>query len=266
MLKAIEIFRKYNGSATKRLGQNYIFSEDLNAKIVEFAGNLKDKHILEIGPGPGGLTTQILKQGPKQLTLIELDRTWATAWLEIAINYPIIHVVNKDVLKSNIPETVDVVISNLPYNIASQILVKLLPHCFRYQKLVLMFQKEMADRISGGVNTKEYGRLSVLAQERTDIKKVLTLGPNCFTPAPKVYSTVLVFTPHKQADVTDFQKLSRLTSIAFENRRKQVIKALSAAYGNNVREIFSQLNIRKDARAEQITVKQYVDLCDMLCD
>ena len=264
MLKAIEIFKKYNGSATKKLGQNYIFSEDLNEKIVALAGELTNMRVLEIGPGPGGLTTQILKQNPKSLTLIELDKTWSSAWLDIAEDYPNIHVINQDILKTTLDMEIDIVISNLPYNIASQILVKLLPNCYNYKKLVLMFQKEMADRICGVPNTKDYGRLSVLAQERANIKKAITLSPNCFTPAPKVFSTVLEFTPHAYSNATNFSALNKLTSIAFANRRKQVIKALSAAYNKDIKSIFAELNIRDDARAEQITIQQYVNLCTLL--
>lgn len=264
MLTARDIFKKYNGSATKRLGQNYIFSEDINAKIVGFCGDLTDKNVLEIGPGPGGLTTQILKQSPRTLTLVELDKIWAAVWQEIAADYNSIHVINQDFLKTDIDFPVDVVISNLPYNVASQILLKLLPNLYSYQKIIFMFQKEMADRICAQYNTKEYGRLSVLAQERASTKKLMTLSPNCFTPAPKVYSTVLSFSPYTSDKLIDFQSLNRLVSISFANRRKQVIKALSAAYNNDIRKIFASLNIREDARAEQIDVPQYVKLCNLL--
>lgn len=261
-LTAREIFDKYQGSASKSLGQNYIFSRDINRRIVSLAGCLDGKNVLEIGPGPGGLTVEILQQNVNSLTLIELDNTWANAWQDIAFNEQKINVIHQDVLKVDIDTlNIDIIISNLPYNVSSQILLKLLPNLEKYQRLVLMFQKEMADRIIAKHDTKDYGRLSILSQFKGNISRGFNLSPNCFSPPPKVHSTVLVFDPKEKNEKIDYGKLNQLVSIAFENRRKQVLKGLSKAYKDvDFASLFDNLHIRQDARAEQITLEQWVEI------
>lgn len=261
-LTAKEIFDKYQGSASKSLGQNYIFSRDINRRIVGLAGCLDGKNVLEIGPGPGGLTVEILRQNVNSLTLIELDNTWANAWQDLSFDNQKINVIHQDALKVDIDNIdIDIIISNLPYNVSSQILLKLLPNLEKYQRLVLMFQKEMADRIIAKHDTKDYGRLSILSQFKSKICKGFNLSPNCFSPPPKVHSSVLVFAPKEKDENIDFTKLNKLVSIAFENRRKQVLKGLSKAYKDvDFVTLFDNLHIRQDARAEQITVEQWMEL------
>ncbi len=264
-LTAKDIFTKYTCNAKKALGQNYIFSSDINCNIVNFAGDISNFNVLEIGPGPGGLTLEILKRRPNRLTVIELDDNWAQVWNDIKEQESNLHVIHKDVLAVDFDQLeIDVIISNLPYNVSSKILIKLLPNFERYKKLVLMFQKELADRIISHYDTKTYGRLSVLSQLKSDIKKCITLSPNCFTPPPKVLSSVLLFTPKQNVDA-DFSKMNKLTTIAFANRRKQLVKALAREYGSeNILDIFERLNIRPDARAEQLDINKFIQLANIL--
>ena len=262
-LTAKEIFLKYSGHASKCLGQNYIFAGELNRKIVGFAGALDGKRVLEIGPGPGGLTVEILKQNPNSLTLVELDNNWANAWLDLSSTSPNICVEHCDFLKFdlNARNDFDIVISNLPYNVSAHILLKFLKSEIKNERWVFMFQKEMAERIIAKPNSKQYGRLSVLAQAKMDITYALTLSPGCFSPPPKVYSSVLVFSPKSRHSDIDFHALNRLVSIAFNNRRKQVVKSISKEYENcSITDVFSQLGIRHDARAEQISVDKYISM------
>lgn len=255
-----EIFQKYNGRASKAFGQNYIFSTAVNSRIVSFAGDLCGKKVLEIGPGPGGLTVEILSQNPEQLTLIEVDDIWSQAWRDMSEQNDAIRIIAQDVLKTGLNLIdAEVVISNLPYNISSQVLLKLLPMMGRYTKLVLMFQKELADRITAHPGTKQYGRLSVMAQMKACIFKKMELSPNNFFPAPKVHSEVLAFEPNYDASDANFDVMNALTAAAFANRRKYVINALARAFKNvDFVELFQQLSIREDARAEQISLEQYI--------
>ena len=264
-LSARDIFNHYCGEAKKSLGQNYIFSSDINRKIVDLAGDLSGLNVLEIGPGPGGLTVEILKKCPKRLTVIELDNTWANAWSEISRSLNNMNVIHQDALTIDFGAfDIDVIISNLPYNVSSKILIKLLHNFEKYKKLVLMFQKELADRIASQHNTKTYGRLSILSQLKAEIEKGMVLPPNCFSPPPKVHSSVLVFTPQQNIG-TDFTKMNKLTTIAFANRRKQLIKALSNEYSHeNVVKAFKNLNIRQDVRAEQIDLHNFIKLANIL--
>lgn len=264
---AKEIFLKYSGHASKCLGQNYIFASELNRKIVGFAGSLCGKHVLEIGPGPGGLTVEILKQNPKSLMLVELDNNWANAWRDLSTISSNICVEHCDFLKFDLDarNDFDIVISNLPYNVSAHILLKFLKNKIKNECWVFMFQKEMAERIIAQPNSKQYGRLSVLAQAKMDISYALTLSPGCFSPPPKVYSSVLVFSPNVRHNDIDFHALDLLVSIAFNNRRKQVAKSISREYKNcSITDVFAKLGIRHDARAEQISVDQYISMSGMM--
>lgn len=265
-LKAKDIFRKYNGTASKRFGQNYIFSPLVNQKIVSFAGSLEGKKILEIGPGPGGLTVEILKQNPAKLVLIEIDKMWGDAWKEISEQVESdIEVIQNDALKVDLNNLdCDVLISNLPYNVSSQILFNVLPYLHKFEKLVLMFQKELADRICADKGTKAYGKLSILSQWKADIKKMITLSPGVFTPPPSVYSSVLVFDPKTKDDI-NFEKFNKLLTAAFANRRKFVLKQIENVLSKEIlSKIFAELNIKETARAEEISIEQFLQIAKFL--
>lgn len=265
-LKAKDIFKKYSGTASKRFGQNYIFSSLVNQKIVSFAGNLEGKRILEIGPGPGGLTVEILKQNPAKLVLIEIDKMWGEAWKEISEQVETnVEVIQNDALKVDLTSLdCDILISNLPYNVSSQILFRILPDLHKFERLVLMFQKELADRICADKGTKSYGKLSIISQWKSDIKKGLTLSPGVFTPPPSVYSSVLLFEPKTKDDI-DFKKFNKLLTAAFANRRKFVLKQIENVFPKEtLRKIFAELNIKETARAEEISIEQFTKIANFL--
>jgi 16S rRNA (adenine1518-N6/adenine1519-N6)-dimethyltransferase len=197
-LSARSIFREFFGSPIKRLGQNFLFDENINRKIVSSAGDLSGKTVLEVGAGPGGLTLEILKSNVSKLHVVELDPHWANVWRTLQAKFDNkLEVIESDALKVDFKLIKpDIIISNLPYNISTQLLFKWLREFFLYEKLILMFQKEVADRLYAIPCTKEYGRISVLTQSVSNVSKVFDLEPGSFTPAPNVKSTVVKIVPH----------------------------------------------------------------------
>ena len=224
----------------KSLGQNFLIDKNIVSKIINLK-NIKDKDIVEIGPGNGALTNKILENKPKTLTLIEKDKKLLN---ELKIKYKnqkLINYHNEDILKINLQKLINknsIIFGNLPYNISSQILVKLIK--FKkwppiYTDLILMFQKEVADKIVG----KSYGRLSIIANLRLNIKKKFDVSANCFFPKPKITSTVLHFTPIKKINykINNIKNLEYITNILFSNKRKMINK--------NIRKIFTHDQIKK---------------------
>ncbi len=223
----------------KSLGQNFLIDNNIISKIINLK-NIKNKDIVEIGPGNGALTKKILEKKPKTLTLIEKDNKLLD---ELKIKYKnqkLISYHNEDILKIDIQKIVNnnsIIFGNLPYNISSQILVKLI----KFQKwpplytdLILMFQKEVAEKIVG----KSYGRLSIIANLRLNIKKKFDVSANCFFPKPKVTSTVIHFRPIKKInyEIKNINNLEYITNIFFSNKRKMINK--------NIKKIFTQDQIK----------------------
>ena len=187
--------------AKKSLGQNFLIDQNIIDKIIDVI-NIKNKNILEIGPGTGNLTSEILRKSPKKVILIEKDNTLANLLVKKFKNN--VTVINKDVLEINeniLYNESLIVFGNLPYNISTEILSKWILNLNQdkvwFSYLVLMFQKEVADRIISNFNTKEYGRISILANWRLNIKKIFDIKATSFQPRPKVESTVLFFEPKK---------------------------------------------------------------------
>ena len=198
-LSAKKIFSIFTNKAEKKFGQNFIFDENINRKIVSSAGDLSDQIVMEVGPGPGGLTLEILKQPIKKLYILEIDKRWVEVWKTLS---PLfngkLEVVETDALKFDLNKIApQIIISNLPYNISTQLLIKWFPNFDTFKILVLMFQKEVADRLYAKPMTKNYGRLSVLAQWKSQVEKVFDLDPGCFSPPQKVKSTVVKSIPRK---------------------------------------------------------------------
>ena len=223
----------------KSLGQNFLIDNNIISKIINLK-NIKNKDIVEIGPGNGALTKKILEKKPKTLTLIEKDNKLLD---ELKIKYKnqkLISYHNEDILKIDIQKIVNnnsIIFGNLPYNISSQILVKLI----KFQKwpplytdLILMFQKEVAEKIVG----KSYGRLSIIANLRLNIKKKFDVSANCFFPKPKVTSTVIHFRPIKKInyEIKNINNLEYITNVFFSNKRKMINK--------NIKKIFTQDQIK----------------------
>ncbi len=220
-----------NFSVKKSLGQNFLNDQTIINLIAE-TGNISSKDIvLEVGPGTGNLTEKILEKKPRDFILIEKDQR-LTDYLIKKFGDKI-EIFNEDMLKfsyENYYKKNLIVFGNLPYNISTQILAKWIKikeldkFC---KKLILMFQKEVADRIIAKNNTKNYGRLSILSNWKMNVEKIIDIEPNCFKPAPKVKSTLLVFTPKKKFfELKDPKNLEHVTNIFFSQRRKMIRKPL----------------------------------------
>ena len=257
----------YRLLAKKSLGQNFLLDQNITDKIVRVSldkQGLKDfdnQFITEIGPGPGGLTRAILKQNPKKLTVIEMDDRCILIMNDIKqVVKDQLEIINGDALKTEITE--GHIISNLPYNISVPLLIRWLTNISQYQSLTLMFQREVAERIMAPINTKDYGRISILTQLQCQIDKLFDISPECFTPAPKIWSTVLLFRPlEKTLTPTQIQKLEKLTSMAFNQRRKMIRQSLKSI--PNLDAICQKIGIESTYRPEQITPKQFITIAEL---
>ena len=237
----------------KSLGQNFLIDKNIIKKIVSLV-KIKNKNIIEIGPGKGALTDEILKQFPKSLFLIEKDEKLSKELVFKYSQHNQVKVISGDVLKLDLEKITlknSIIFGNLPYNISSQILVKLIKFKTwtpNFSDLVLMFQKELANKITGKFNTKHYGRLSILTSYRLNIIQKFLISNNCFFPKPKVISQVIHFQPKKEAELSlkDTSNLEKITQFFFSNKRKMVNKKikniLSESEIKKIREL--KLNLR----------------------
>ena len=269
-----QIIDKFSLITKKSLGQNFILDENITDKIVRLS-NIKNKIIVEIGPGPGCLTRSLVKAGAKKIIAVEKD----SKCIDI-INYQKNIFLNKivmikgDFLKENIFKKIlkeidknkkkVVVISNLPYKTAVPILVKILENRNFFQELILMFQKEVADRILAKKNTKSYGRISIFSQWLCKIEKKLNLTPNYFFPKPKVDSTILKFTFKKKIkEVKNEKLLIKLVKICFNQRRKTIKNNLKRInlFSN---EFLIDCKINPNKRAEELDFTDFVKLSNYL--
>ncbi|MCR5225310.1 MAG: 16S rRNA (adenine(1518)-N(6)/adenine(1519)-N(6))-dimethyltransferase RsmA [Alphaproteobacteria bacterium] len=263
-LSAKNIFDTFLNRADKKFGQNFLFDEKINQKIVSVAGDLKGKVVAEIGPGPGGLTLEILKQNIKKLYVIEFESRVAEVWKTLQPQFnEKLEVIECDALKFDLKSVApDVVISNLPYNISTELLLKWLPNFHLCERYVLMFQKEVAGRLCATPKTKEYGRLSVLTQWKAKVSKAFDLDPGSFFPAPKVKSTVIKFEPFKKENVSGadyFAEFSELLTAVFSHRRKMASKFLQKFFVEPEKVLIS-IGYGPKVRAEEISVPDYIRL------
>lgn len=257
----------YGLMAKKALGQNFLLNQNITDKIIKLSlekqhlENFNAFHVLEIGPGPGGLTRAVLNALPKTLTVIEADERCIAIMNDLKQQTHIpMQILHEDALKINIASlnmpNIQIV-SNLPYHISVPLLTNWLKQTDSISALTLMFQQEVAERITAPVKTKAYGRLSVISQLVCKIDKLLTLNPECFVPAPKIYSSVLLFTPlNNRPSVEILEKVEVLTSLAFSQRRKMIRQSLKTI--QNIEKICEQLNIPLTVRAEEISPQQYL--------
>ena len=251
--------------AKKSLGQNFLIDHDVLEIIVNTV-DIKNKSILEIGPGTGNLTKYILKKKPKKVFLIEKDDE-LTKNLKVKFTDQI-NIINQDVLKINeksLFEEKAIVFGNLPYNISTEILCKWITNLsdnFWFEALVLMFQKEVADRIIANFNSSNYGRLSVLANWKLKIKKIKDIGPNSFKPKPKVDSSLLYFTPKKDFyKIKDAKNLEKITRIFFSNRRKMIKKPFNQIFNGNLN-VLEKIKINLDLRPQNLSSETYYKLTE----
>ena len=249
--------------AKKSLGQNFLIDKNI-LNIITNVTQIKDKNILEVGPGTGNLTSFILKKKPKNFSVIEKDDNLANE-LENRFEDQI-KIINKDILQideANIFSEKVTVFGNLPYNISTEILTKWIINLndnFWFDHLVLMFQKEVANRIIANFNTSDYGRLSILANWKLNIKKICDIKPNCFSPKPKIDSTLLFFSPKKNFyKIQNPKNLEMITRIFFNHRRKMIKKPFNKLFNGNL-EILDKLKINLNLRPQNINFDTYYRL------
>jgi len=252
--------------AKKSLGQNFLIDNNIIDKILNIV-EIKDKNILEIGPGTGNLTSKILERAPKKITVIEKDKNLVKLLSE---NFGSkMKIINQDVLKINensLENEKLTVFGNLPYNISTEILCKWITNIdndnFWFDHLILMFQKEVADRIISKFNTKNYGRLSILSNWKLDIKKMFDIKPSSFSPKPKVDSTVLSFEPKKNFyKLNNPKNLEKITKIFFSHRRKMIKKPYNLIFNGNL-EVANKLEIKLNLRPQNLNFETYFKITD----
>ncbi|MDB2345177.1 16S rRNA (adenine(1518)-N(6)/adenine(1519)-N(6))-dimethyltransferase RsmA [Candidatus Pelagibacter bacterium] len=227
--------------AKKSLGQNFLIDKNIIKKIINII-DIENKNIIEIGSGKGALTNEIIKKNPKSLSIIEKDFNLSKELNLKYKNNKIVKIYNIDVLKLNIEKLCrknSIIFGNLPYNISSQILVKILKFKKwppKFTDLILMFQKELGEKILGKFPSANYGRLSILTSYRLKILKKFLVSPNCFLPKPKVTSLVIHFKPQLSAIILkDISNLEKITNIIFSNKRKMINK--------NIKKILSKKDL-----------------------
>jgi 16S rRNA (adenine1518-N6/adenine1519-N6)-dimethyltransferase len=262
-----DVIRDHDLVARKALGQNFLLDLNLTAKIARAAGDLTGCDVLEVGPGPGGLTRGLLAEGARRVLAVEKDARCLPALAEIAAAYPgRLAVIHGDALAVDPPAHLAPpirVVANLPYNVGTELLIRwLTPGVWPpfWQSLTLMFQREVAERIVARPRTEHYGRLALLAQWRAEARIVMTLPPEAFTPAPKVHSAVVHLTalaaPRYPADGAVLQ---RITAMAFNQRRKMLRSSLKGM-GADIEDRLVAAGIAPTARAEEIGLEAFCAL------
>lgn len=265
-----EVIRRHRLTPKKSLGQNFLFDLNLTMRIARAAEPLENTTVVEIGPGPGGLTRALLALGARRVVVIERDQRAIAALEEIAARYPgRLEIVAGDALSVDPRERLGPerarVVANLPYNISTPLLIGWLtvePWPPWYDSLLLMFQREVAERIVARPGSKSYGRLSVLAGWRTDAKILFDVAPSAFVPPPKVTSSVVRLTPRPVPLACDPLALQRVTEAAFGQRRKMLRQSLKTL-GVDAAALLTQAGIEPTARAEQIPVEGFVALANV---
>jgi 16S rRNA (adenine1518-N6/adenine1519-N6)-dimethyltransferase len=262
-----DVIRRHDLSARKSLGQNFLLDLNLTGRIARAAGPLAGVTAIEVGPGPGGLTRALLTEGAARVIAIERDDRAIGALAEIGEHYPNrLTVIADDAMGFDVRPLLDGsparVVANLPYNIATALLVSWLtiePWPPWYDRLVLMFQREVAERIVAGPGSKTYGRLSVLAGWRAEAKILFDIAPSAFVPPPSVTSSVVQLTPRAAPLACERRALERVTEAAFGQRRKMLRQSLKSLGADPLR-LLGAAGIDETARAEDIPVEGFVAL------
>lgn len=259
-----EVINSNDLQAKKSLGQNFLLDLNLTKKIARVVGDMSDTVIFEIGPGPGGLTRGILTESNcKKLISIERDHRCVKALQPLLQTCPDrFELIEEDALQFNMNALSNdkyAIIANLPYNIATPLLINWLKQIDNIKAMGLMFQKEVALRITAEPSTKEYGRLSVICQWLCHCDIAFDIPASAFTPPPKITSSVVKFKPIKRSDGVSFAKMERLTSLAFGQRRKMLKKNLKSL-NLDLDSIFAELDIKTTARAEELSVEDFIAL------
>jgi 16S rRNA (adenine1518-N6/adenine1519-N6)-dimethyltransferase len=259
-----EVIARYGLGARKSLGQHFLLDLNLTARIARAAGDLTQGTVIEVGPGPGGLTRALLAAGARRIIAIERDQRCLSALAEISAAYPgRLEIIADDALEIAAHELGDTprrVCANLPYNIATPLLLGWLRQAPAFASLTLMFQKEVADRLVAQPRTPAYGRLSIATQWRAQVSRLFDIDRRAFTPPPKVASTVVELIPRAVplADA-DPLLLERVTAAAFGQRRKMLRQSLRSL-GVDVVALLGAANIEATRRAEELSVEEFCAL------
>jgi 16S rRNA (adenine1518-N6/adenine1519-N6)-dimethyltransferase len=262
-----EVIRRHGLAAKKSLGQNFLLDLNLTGKIARTAGDLTQVTVLEVGPGPGGLTRALLAQGARKVVAVERDERCLEALAEIGAHYPgRLEVVPGDALRTDFAALVagapTRIVANLPYNIGTELLVRWLTVTSWppfYLSMTLMFQREVAERIVAAPGSPAYGRLGVLAGWRTEARIAFDVPPQAFTPPPKVTSSVVNLVPRADPLPADVRILGRVTEAAFGQRRKMLRQSLKSLGGERLLE---STGIDPTRRAETLDVAEFVALAN----
>ena len=262
-----EVIERHGLAAKKSLGQNFLLDLNLTGKIARAAGDLTQHTVIEVGPGPGGLTRALLLHGAKKVVAIERDERCLAALAEIAAHYPgRLEIISGDAMKTDftalVPDGPAKIVANLPYNIGTELLIRWLtvggwpPF---YGSMTLMFQREVAQRIVASVGSDAYGRLGILAGWRTEAKIAFDVPPQAFTPPPKVTSSVVHLVPRAEPLPADVRKLGRVTEAAFGQRRKMLRQSLKSLGGER---LLVTVGIDATRRAETLSIAEFVQLAN----
>jgi len=259
--------------AKKALGQNFLLDRNITDKIIRLSlqkqqlNDYSKINVFEVGPGPGGLTRSIMMQNPLSLTVVEMDERCVGIMQDIQRLAPEkMDIITGDAMKIDFSEKKSAprhIVSNLPYNVSVPLLIGWLQKISHYQSLTLMFQKEVAERIMAPIKTKDYGRISILSQLQCKIDKLMDLSPECFVPAPKIWSSVLLFRPlEKTLTAAQINKIENLTQICFAQRRKMIRQSLKGY--KNLEQAAEKAGVTLTMRPEEITPQQFLVLAENL--
>lgn len=259
-----DVIARHGLSANKALGQNFLFDLNLTGRIARAAAPLDTGSVIEIGPGPGGLTRALLDHGAREVIVIERDRRFLPVLAEIASAYPgRLTVVEGDALKidaARLGTAPRRIVANLPYNVATPLLLNWLGAGTPFASLTLMFQKEVADRLIARPRSKDYGRLAIATQWRAEVRRLFDVPPRAFTPPPKVTSTVVQVIPRAEPLFpADAAMLERVAAAAFGQRRKMLRQSLRKV-SPRAEEVLVAAGIAPTARGEELSVEQFCTL------
>jgi 16S rRNA (adenine1518-N6/adenine1519-N6)-dimethyltransferase len=259
-----EVIAQYGLGATKALGQNFLLDLNLTQKIARAGGDLSGCTAIEIGPGPGGLTRALLNTQAEKVIAIEYDPRCVLALEELAAAYPDkLELLHRDALETDVSvlgKAPRAVVANLPYNIATPLLLNFLRQSTAYKSLTLMFQREVAERLVAKPRTKAYGRLSVMTQWRMEAKILFDVHRSAFTPPPKITSTVVQLIPRLETQSIDFTAMERVVAAAFGQRRKMLRQSLKSL--GDIEALLEKAGIEPTARAEELGVEDFIRLTE----
>lgn len=265
-----EVIAAHGLLARKSLGQHFLLDLNLTRRIARAAGDLSGVTVIEVGPGPGGLTRALLMEGASRVIAIERDERCVRALADLAAAFPgRLDIVAGDALEIDAGELARAagrtkIVANLPYNIATPLLLAWLADATAFESLTLMLQKEVAERLAAVPRTKAYGRLSVMCQWRCEVKMLFDVPARAFTPPPKVTSSVVHLTPRREPlAAADPDVLEKLVAAAFGQRRKMLraaLKSFASGYGADAAEILESARVAPTARAEELGVAEFCAL------